>query len=90
MTLRKERLFASSERILDAQMVVNAPSENVAPDLRLVVLTPQHIVRLPTECGCSGSRCRALPLMSEVAASRDPRGEVVQTGVDGMNAFLPG
>jgi len=100
MTLRKERVFVSAERILDAQMIVNASPENVAPDLRLVVLTPQRIVIYARAAGAiqpagagqsagAWQQVQSYAVNVETNASRDPRGELVQ-GVGGMNAYLPG
>ena len=89
MTLRKERVFASAERILDAQMIVNAPAETMTPEMRLAVLMPQRIAIYRQIAG-QWQQVQSFAVAIEMNAARDPRGELVQTSVGGMNAFLPG
>ncbi len=88
MTLRKQRMFASVERILDAQLV---------GDAQLVVLTPARIVVYRQSAGqdtetAAGAWQEAQSFAiapGMVAVARDPRGVLAVADAE-VTAFLPG
>ena len=99
MTLRKQMVFASAERILDAQMVGGgaAGAQAASSGAQLVVLTPARIVvyrqsagqHIGTAAGAWQEAGSFAIAPGTVAATRDPRG-VLAVGNAGVSAFLPG
>jgi hypothetical protein len=84
MTLRKQMVFAGTERILDAQMMGAGPG-----DIEMVVLMPARIVMYRQSAGAWQEAQSYAFAPALVAASRDPRGMLVMGGA-GVSAYLPG
>jgi hypothetical protein len=83
MTLRKERVFTSTEDILDAQLV-----DGISGTV-LLVLTPAHIETYQRN-GDKWQQIRSSNVNATVITQRDVRGMIVISDSASVHAYLPG